>query len=69
MLRVEGNRRLDSVEGKISEVEDVGIETIQMETERKKTKINEYSLLQSLQGSQVVYIHIIGIQEERKAVG
>lgn len=44
MLRDEDNKRLDSVEGKISDVEDVGIETIQMETEKeKKTEINEYN--------------------------
>lgn len=45
MLQEEDNRRLESVEGKISEVEGVGIETIWMEIEKeKKAKINEYSL-------------------------
>lgn len=38
MLQDKGNKRLDGVEEKISEAKDVGIETIQMERERKRAK-------------------------------
>ena len=44
MLQDKDNKRLDVVEEKISEAKNVGIETIQMETERKRTEIIEYSL-------------------------
>lgn len=36
MSQEEDNRRLGSVEGKISEVDGVGIETIRMEIEKEK---------------------------------
>lgn len=68
MLQDKDNKRLDVVEEKISEAKDVGIETIQMETERKRTEIIEYSISNLCNDVIVLYIHIIGIHAGRKVV-